>query len=211
MRKVSYNDYFVAESWFEDLFTADKLDKATANITNAQYDVYALEDLKHFLKMGGKQGQFASSKVRIAMSHFRAAEAEYITKNASLNHETLSMSKRGKINKELEGLMSKMRTANTEWSAAQEAFYSDKNIKNIDKNITKATKSLSKTKNSNSKLMLKELKKLEKEFGAKRTELRQDYHNAINNANQVQSWLSASSPDKNSFYKSQLMQANIPI
>jgi hypothetical protein len=184
-----YDDYFVAESWFDGLFTADKLDKATEKITNAQYDVYALEDLKSFLKLGTKQGQFASSQVRIAMSNFRAAETEYLMKSQELEDDTISLAKRGKINKDLDGLIQTMKVANLAWSDAQEKFYSKKSIKDIDKNIKKASKTLSKTKGQNSKLMLKELKILEKEFGPKRDELVKRYHKAINNSDQLQSLL----------------------
>ena len=56
-----YDDYFVAENWFQGLFTTDKVDEATAKLTNAQYDVYALEDLKQFLKLGTVTGQTATS------------------------------------------------------------------------------------------------------------------------------------------------------
>ena len=203
-----YDDYFVAESWFKDLFTADKLDKATEKLTNAQYDVYALEDLQRFLKLGTKQGQTATSEVRKAMSEFRAAETEFIMKNKELENESLSLAQQGKIKKDIDGLMKTMRAANIKWSAAQNEFGSEKNIKKLDKNLASAIKSLENTKGDNEKLMLKELLKFENEYGPKRDKLLKDHNSAINCADQIQSWLSSAPESKTSFYESQLSDAN---
>ena len=142
------------------------------------------------------------------MSHFRAAEVEYFAKYDELNQADLSMAAKGKINKDLETIMAKMKAANLEWKKAQDEFTSPKSIKNLDKNLSSSEKSLEKTKNSNAKLMQKELMAFEKKNLTERTNLMKAYHDAINSVDQVQIWLSSSPENQKSFYEDSLREAN---
>jgi hypothetical protein len=160
--------YFHAESWFQDLFKADKLEKAKENLVGAQYDVYALEDLKHFLKVGGKQGQHANMEIRRAQSEVRAAETESLMIMKQLEDQEMSTAERGKLNKQLTALSKKIKQANADWTAARNKFLSDKSVKNLDKNLASANKSLEKQKGANEKLLAKELKKFHAEFDPKK-------------------------------------------
>jgi len=206
-----YEKYFVTEGWFKDVLTANKLDKATADYEYAQYDVFALEDLKRTIDFGYQdthRGQVNNSKMRIATSKTQNATKSYFETVEKLKDTSLSLAKKGQLNKDLETYMNEISDANLEYSKAHSKFTKDnKNIKKVNKNLKNAKKVLAKAKKSNEKLMNKKLLQLDEEYGPKRDELVKKSYEALNTFDQYTKWLDSAPSSKKSFYKARLKDA----
>ena len=206
-----YEKYFVTEGWFKDILTANKLDKATADYEYAQYDVFALEDLKRTIDFGYQdthRGQVNNSKMRIATSKIQNATKSYFETVEKLKDTSLSLAKKGQLNKDIETYMNEISDANLEYSKAHSKFTKDnKNIKKVNKNLKNAKKVLAKAKKSNGKLMNKKLLQLDEEYGPKRDELVKKSYEALNTFDQYTKWLDTAPSSKKSFYKARLKEA----
>jgi len=207
-----YEKYFVTEGWFKDVLTANKLDKATADYEYAQYDVFALEDLKRTIDFGYQdthKGQMSNSKMRIATAKIRDAQKSYFETVEKLKDDSLSLTKKGQFNKDLETFMQEISDANFEYSKAHAKFAKDnKNIKKVNKNLKNAKKVLAKATKSNGKLMRKKLIQLDEEYQPKRDELIKKSYEAINTFDQYTKWLDSAPKSKKSFYEARLKDAD---